>query len=68
MMKGFLAIILLAFTLVSSAQETTLLRLNYTKGDRYIMSMDMNQEMNDEPFMIMNLGISIDITAVDGDE
>ena len=68
MMKKFFTLLLLAVTLVSSAQETTLLRLNYTNGDRYIMTMNMNQEMNDSPLMKMNLDISIAIIAVNGDE
>ena len=68
MMKKFFTLLLLAVTLVSTAQETTLLRLKYTKGDSYAMSMNMVQDVDGAPVMTMNMDMSVDITDVTGDE
>ncbi|MBL4569295.1 MAG: hypothetical protein JKY69_06540 [Flavobacteriaceae bacterium] len=67
-MKKFFTLLLLAVTLVSTAQETTLLRLNYTKGDSYTMSMNMVQNVDGAPVMTMSMDMTIDIIDVTGDE
>ena len=60
-MKKFLTLFVLAVTLVSNAQESVLLRLNYEKGAKYTMKMDMTQEMGPAGSMSMKMKASIDI-------
>lgn len=67
MMKKFLLLFLLTATVTSYAQESTLLRLNYTKGDQYVMKMDMTQEVDGAVMMTMNMGMSINVNEVKGD-
>ena len=60
-MKKILTLMLLTVALVSNAQST-LLRLNYTKGDTYLVKMDMVQNMAAAGvFMNMNIEMSMDI-------
>ena len=54
---------MLVMTLASTAQESTLLRLNYNKGDKYIMTMDMTQDMS-VMVMKMKMDMSIEILEV----
>jgi Family of unknown function (DUF6263) len=65
-MKKFFTLLLLALSLVSMAQESTLLRVNYNKGDKYIMSMFMKQDMA-AMNMLMKMDMSIDVKDVEGD-
>jgi len=65
-MKKIFTLLLLTMSLVSMGQETTLLRLNYNKGDKYIMSMDMEQDMS-LVTMLMKMEMSIDVKDVEGD-
>lgn len=44
-MKKIVTLLFLAMTLVSTAQESVLLRLNYSKGDTYLIEMNMKQNM-----------------------
>ena len=54
-MKKLLTVFLFLAVFVSAfAQESTLLRLNYNKGDKYIMKMNMNQNMGDG-MMLMDM-------------
>ncbi|WGH76413.1 DUF6263 family protein [Tenacibaculum tangerinum] len=46
-MKNFLIALLLGVTTISTAQEKVLLRLNYEKGQKYTMDMNMTQSMGD---------------------
>jgi Family of unknown function (DUF6263) len=64
-MKKFFTLLLLAMSLVSMAQESTLLRVNYNKGDQYIMTMDMKQDMA-AMSMLMKMDMSIDVKNVEG--
>ena len=61
-MKKILAFALIAFTTISVAQESVKLRLNYKKGDKYVMKMTMNQTM---PVMSMNMKMDADIEVTD---
>ncbi len=61
-MKKILAFALVAFTTISVAQESVKLRLNYKKGDKYVMKMTMNQTM---PVMSMNMKMDADIEVTD---
>ncbi len=63
-MKNLFTLLLLVVTTVSFAQESTLLRLNYNKGDKYLMQMDMKQNMG-EGTMIMNMAIEMPMEVID---
>jgi hypothetical protein len=65
-MKKFFTLLLLALSLVSLAQESTLLRVNYDIGDKYIMTMFMKQDMA-VMNMLMKMDMSIDVKDVVGD-
>lgn len=58
---------MLAFMLVSNAQESTLLRLNYNKGEKYKMSFEMAQNMGAMGHMNMKMFMEIDILDVNQD-
>ncbi|WP_034041555.1 DUF6263 family protein [Wocania ichthyoenteri] len=63
-MKNFFTLLLLVTATLSFAQESTLLRLNYNKGDKYLMQMDMKQNMG-EGTMIMDMVIEMPIEVID---
>lgn len=42
-MRKLFTVLAIAITLISTAQESTLLRLKYEVGDQYLVSMDMEQ-------------------------
>lgn len=63
-MKNFFTLLLLVTTTLSFAQESTFLRLNYKKGDKYLMQMDMKQNMG-EGTMIMDMVIKMPIEVID---
>jgi len=65
-MKKFFTVLLLTMSIVTVAQESTLLRVNYNKGEKYIMTMDMKQDMA-AMNMLMRMDMSIDIKDVEGD-
>ncbi len=59
-MKKIFTLLAIAITIISTAQESTLLRLNYKTGDQYIVSMSMIQgEM-----MAMDIEMSMDVKEV----
>ena len=62
-MKKLLILIVIAFTINTNAQESTLLRLNYKKGDVYETTMNMSQEMGTVMSMDMTMTMSTNITA-----
>lgn len=57
----------MAFAINVSAQESVLLRINYTKGDKYTVNMKMSQDMGTVMSMDMNMKMSQEITEVSGD-
>ncbi len=63
-MKKLLIIFVLTTTLVSTAQESVLLRVNYNQGDQYEMNMDMTQDMGASGGMHMNMKMSMDVKNV----
>jgi len=67
-MKKLLILFVMAFAINVTAQESTLLRLNYKKGDSYIMNMKMSQDMGTMMSMDMAINISQKITSVTGDK
>lgn len=66
-MKKTLIFLMLAVGTVSIAQESFKLRLNYNKGDVYVASMEMSQDMGLVMSMGMNVDMNIEITEVNGD-
>ncbi len=66
-MKKTLTFLILACILVSNAQESTLLRLNYNKGDKYKMSIKMAQNMGAIGNMNMKMIMEMDIVDVNDD-
>jgi hypothetical protein len=67
LLEKFFTLVLLAITLVSAAQETTLLRINYKKGDAYSVKMDMTQNMGTLSSMSMTMLADIAVTDVKED-
>ncbi len=64
-MKKFFTVLLLTAVLVSTAQESTLLRINYKKGDSYKMKMEMNQDMGGVGMkMDMLMEMNMDVISV----
>ncbi|MFI1743232.1 hypothetical protein [Thalassobellus sediminis] len=66
-MKKTLTFLMLAFVLISNAQESTLLRLNYNKGDKYKMSIEVSQKMGAAGIMDMKMIMEMDIINVKDD-
>ena len=66
-MKKLLILIVIAFTINTNAQESTLLRLNYKKGDVYETTMNMSQEMGTVMSMDMTITMNTNITASTAD-
>jgi hypothetical protein len=66
-MKKLLILIVIAFTVNTNAQESALLRLNYKKGDSYVMHMKMSQDMGAVMSMDMGMKMKQDITSVTKD-
>ncbi len=65
-MKKFFTFLLLSMSIMAIAQESTLLRVNYNEGEKYIMTMDMKQDMA-AMNMLMKMDMSIDVKDVEGD-
>ena len=66
-MKKVLVLFVMALAINVSAQESVLLRLNYTKGDVYLMDMKMSQDMGTVMSMDMGMKMSQEIMSVTGD-
>lgn len=67
-MKKLCTLLLLAVTLISTAQESALLRLKYKKGESYLMKMTMNQNMGGGAMLVnMGMDMKIDVKDVKGD-
>jgi hypothetical protein len=57
MMKKIFTLLTIAITLTISAQESTLLRLNYNVGDQYLVSMNVSQGEMMRMIFEMNMDI-----------
>ena len=66
-MKKLLILIVIAFTINTNAQESTLLRLNYTKGDSYVTTMKMSQDMGAVMSMDINVVMNMNIAEASAD-
>ncbi|NVK53345.1 MAG: hypothetical protein HWD85_10465 [Flavobacteriaceae bacterium] len=67
-MKKLLILFVLISTMNVNAQESTLLRLNYKKGDSYAIKMEMSQEVGTAMSMNMTINMSQKIKTVTGSE
>ena len=65
-MKKLLILFVMAFAINVAAQESVLLRLNYKKGDSYVMKMKMTQDIGEAMSMDMNMTMSQKIISVTG--
>lgn len=62
-MKKIVTLLLVVFTITSFSQESVLLRLNYKKGDSYLLKMDMKQDMGPVK-MNMKMNMKTDVIDV----
>ena len=63
-MKKIFTILLLTITMLSNAQESVLLRINYKKGAEYLTKMSMNNDLGAMGFMGMNMDMHIKVIDV----
>jgi len=67
-MKKIITLLLLVVTVVSTAQESTLLRLNYKTGEKFQIKMKMVQDMSAMGvFMKMNMEMESEVTDATND-
>ena len=59
-MRKLITLVAIVISIVATAQETTLLRLNYEKGDQYLVSMSMDQA----GMMSMDIEMTLDVKEV----
>ena len=63
-MKKVLIALLVITSLTVSAQESVLLRLNYTKGDSFLVTTESKQSMGAQGGMIMKMTMGMIVTEV----
>ena len=63
-MKKLFTLLLITITFISYAQEEALLRLKYKKGEKYVMKMNMSQNMGGGT-MLMNMDMYMKIEVKD---
>ena len=63
-MKKVLIALLVITTLSATAQESVLLRLNYTKGDSFLVTTESNQSMGTQGGMNMKMTMGMIVTEV----
>lgn len=66
-MKRLLVLFLIIASVSAQSQESVLLRLNYNKGDNYIINMKISQEMGTIMTNDMNFEMSQKITEINED-
>tara|TARA_R110002049_G_scaffold82223_8_gene209305 strand:+ start:8871 stop:9605 length:735 start_codon:yes stop_codon:yes gene_type:complete len=66
-MKKLLFLFVLATTINVSAQESVLLRVNYKKGDAYLVKIDQSQKMGAQGGVDMKMSMDMNVTNVMGD-
>jgi hypothetical protein len=64
-MKKVLIALLVITTLSATAQESVLLRLNYTKGDSYLVTTESNQSMGAQGGMNMKMTMGMIVADVE---
>ena len=63
-MKKVLIALLVITTLSATAQESVLLRLNYTKGDSFLVTTESNQSMGSQGGMNMKMTMGMIVADV----
>ena len=66
-MKRILIALLVITSIAVSAQESVLLRLNYTKGDSYLMTVESKQGMGAQGGVNMKMNMGVIVSEVSGD-
>ena len=66
-MKRILIALLVITSIAVSAQESVLLRLNYTKGDSYLMTVESKQGMGAQGGLNMKMNMGVIVSEVSGD-
>ena len=66
-MKRILIALLVITSIAVSAQESVLLRLNYTKGDSYLMTVESKQGMGAQGGVNMKMNMGMIVSEVSGD-
>ena len=66
-MKRILIALLVITSIAVSAQESVLLRLNYTKGDSYLMTVETKQGMGAQGGLNMKMNMGVIVSEVSGD-
>ena len=66
-MKRILIALLVITSIAVSAQESVLLRLNYTKGDSYLMTVETKQGMGAQGGVNMKMNMGVIVSEVSGD-
>ena len=66
-MKRILIALLVITSIAVSAQESVLLRLNYTKGDSYLMTVESKQGMGAQGGVNMKINMGVIVSEVSGD-
>ena len=66
-MKRILIALLVITSLAVSAQESVLLRLNYTKGDSYLMTVETKQGLGAQGGVNMKMNMGVIVSEVSGD-
>ena len=66
-MKKILIALLVITSIAVSAQESVLLRLNYTEGDSYLMTVETKQGMGAQGGVNMKMNMGMIVSEVSGD-
>mgnify|MGYP006093131837 FL=1 len=66
-MKRILIALLVITSIAVSAQESVLLRLNYTEGDSYLMTVESKQGMGAQGGVNMKMNMGMIVSEVSGD-
>ena len=64
-MKKIILLALVIATFTASAQESVLLRLNYNKGDNYLTTVELKQNMGVQGEMNMNMEMNSTVSSAD---
>ena len=64
-MKKIILLALAIATFTASAQESVLLRLNYNKGDNYLTTVELKQNMGVQGKMNMNMEMNSTVSSAD---
>lgn len=66
-MKKLLVLFLVVSSTISFSQEKVLLRLNYAKGDTFVVKQDVSQDMGAQGGLDLKMSMEMKVNDVDGD-